>query len=131
MADAPAPVKNEPVTLEDVQKYWKAFAEKRRDEGKDAEYVLLNQDITLNEKNVIEIQLTNAVEQPILESIRTELLQFLRGNLNNQLLNLEAKLIQMESGEMIYTDRERFNYLAGKYPKLIQLKEKLGLDPDH
>lgn len=66
-----------------------------------------------------------------MEGIRTELLQFLRSNLNNRSLTLEAKLVQMESNEMIYTDRERFNYLAQKYPKLKKLQEKLGLDPDH
>lgn len=119
------------MTLEAVQKYWKEFAEKRREDGKDAEYVLLNQDITLHEENIIEIKLTNSVEQPILESIKTDLLQFLRSNLNNQLLSLEAKLVQMESSEMIYTDREKFNHLVGKYPKLKALQEKLGLDPDH
>ena len=122
---------NEPVTLEGLQKYWKAFADKRREEGKDAQYVLLNQDIKLSEGNVIEIKLTNSVEQPILESIRTELIQFLRTNLNNHSLTIEAKLVQMESNEMIYTDRERFNYLAEKYPNLKKLQEKLGLDPDH
>lgn len=66
-----------------------------------------------------------------MEGIRTELLQFLRSNLNNKSLTLEAKLVQIESSEMIYTDRERFNYLAQKYPHLKKLQERLGLDPDH
>ena len=121
----------EPVTLDNLKKHWKDFADKRREEGKDAEYVLLNQDIVLTKENVIEIKLTNAVEQPILEGVRTDLLQYLRTQLKNQFLSLEAKLIQMESNEMIYTDRERFNYLVGKYPHLKKLQERLGLDPDH
>ncbi|MDN5215362.1 hypothetical protein QQ020_25005 [Fulvivirgaceae bacterium BMA12] len=116
--------------LKELQQCWKEFAEKRRNEGKDAEYVLLNQSIALKEDHVIEIRLTNTVQQPILDGLRTELTQHLRHHLKNNLITLEAKLVQMESKEMIYTAREKFNYLAEKHPELKILKERLGLDTD-
>ena len=124
------PEANESVKLEELQRCWKAFAEKRRDAGKDAEYVLLNQSIELREEHIIEIRLTNTVQQPILDGLRTELTQYLRHHLKNNLLTLDAKLVQMESKDMVYTAREKFNYLAEKHPELKILKERLGLDTD-
>jgi DNA polymerase-3 subunit gamma/tau len=55
---------------------------------------------------------------------------FLRNNLKNDGLKLEAELHMNESKPLIYTPAEKFKYLSDKHPKLKVLQEKLGLDPD-
>jgi len=35
-----------------------------------------------------------------------------------------------DTKKVIYTNREKFEHLAEKNPNLLELKERLGLDPD-
>lgn len=81
--------------------------------------------------SVVKIKLTNTVQQPILEGIRTELVQYLRGKLSHNQISLEAELIKLEEKDLIYTASEKFNFLVEKYPALKELKNALGLDTDH
>ena len=43
---------------------------------------------------------------------------------------LKSQIVEIEKGQMLYTDREKFSYLKEKYPALKDLQEKLGLDPE-
>ncbi len=122
---------SEKVKLEDLQNFWMIFAEKRREEGKNTEYVLLNQKLELIQGHIIKIKLTNAIQLPSLDGIKTELLQFLREKLNNSHLTIEAELIELESGDMIYTAKEKMNFLMEKHPNLKDLQHRLGLDTDY
>lgn len=121
-------VDNVPVAFDELKKHWQIFADKRKEEGKDSEYVLLNQEISFQEDHIIGIKLKNIVQQPTLERLRTELLQYLRKELQNQNLIINAELVKLESEDMIYTNIEKFNFLAKKYPQLKNLKDRLGLD---
>ena len=127
---APTSLEDQPVNLEALKEYWKEFAENRKEEGKSAEYQLLNQEIVFTEGHIIHIELTNAIQQNFLERIRTELLQFLRKKLHNNQLTIDAKLLKLEQKEMIYTATEKFKHLAKDYPHLNLLKDELGLDTD-
>lgn len=121
-------VENQPVELESLKKHWHTFAITKKEEGKNSTYVLLNQEISFTDEHKIGIKLSNTVQQPLLEGVRTELTQYLRKQLKNQNLVIHAELIEMKSEEMIYTNTEKFNYLAKKYPELKNLKDRLGLD---
>jgi DNA polymerase-3 subunit gamma/tau len=130
LAEVLASPDDQPVSLEVLKKYWQEFAEKRKEEGKSSEYQLLNQEIIFTEGRIIHIELTNAIQQNFLESIRTDLLQFLRKKLQNNQLTIDAKLLKAEQKEMIYTATEKFNHLAKDHPHLNLLKDELGLDTD-
>ena len=90
----------------------------------------MNQEIELDESDLITIQFVNDVQVNFFEGLRTDLTQFLRQKLKNNNINIESKVIQGESKQMLYTPKEKFNYLAEKYPDLKTLKDKLGLDTD-
>ncbi len=130
MIEVAQPLDDQPVNLETLQKYWKSFAKKKKEEGKSSEYQLLNQEIKFTEGRIIHIALTNAIQQNFLESIRTDLLQYLRQKLQNNQLTIDAKLLKAAQKEMIYTATEKFNHLAKDYPHLTLLKDELGLDTD-
>ncbi|MBL7877713.1 MAG: hypothetical protein JNL53_18760 [Cyclobacteriaceae bacterium] len=95
-----------------------------------AEYHLLNQPFTFK-NNLINLALTNAIEEPILVSIKPELLTYLREMLSNSSLKIEGVLAeQVNSKRIAYTNKEKFEHLMEKNPLLKDLKEKFGLDPD-
>jgi len=110
-----------------LRKVWKEFTEKRKNQL--GEYHLLKQDYTF-QNNVISLYITNQVEEPILLSIKSELLSYLRENLSNSLLQVEGIIQTHQKKKIAYTNKEKFDYLAEKNPALIELKEKMGLDPD-
>ena len=76
------------------------------------------------------ITLTNPVEEPLLQSIKSDLLTHLRESLENSSIQLESVLTQIEYSNIAYTNREKLEKLSEKYPLVSELKERLGLDPD-
>ncbi len=118
---------NEPITESNVREAWSVYSEKRKNQV--AEYHLLTQEFTLTE-NEITLHLTNPIEEPLLQSIKSDLLSFLRERINNSTLQLKGVLHIEGVKKKAYTNKEKFEYLMEKNPHLQQLKEKLGLDPD-
>ncbi|MTI19762.1 hypothetical protein E1176_01880 [Fulvivirga sp. RKSG066] len=120
----------DPFTFEDVKRYWDEFANQKKAEGKDSEYMVLNQNIDLEDGFIIKLPLTNSVKEVILDKFRSDLVQFLKTRLNNGKVKLVTHLLEAEETKMIYTNKEKFDHLAEKKPILNQLRDRLGLDPD-
>ena len=118
---------NQVVTEKQVKEIWKEYAEERK--GQVAEYHLLNRDFEFH-NNQITIHLTNPIEEPLLLSIKTGLVEFLRLKLNNNSIQVTSVLQEFQSNKIAYTNKDKFDYLAEKNPILLQLKERFGLDPD-
>jgi len=94
-----------------------------------AEYHLLNCAFEYKD-NQITIPLTNPIEEPLLLSIKTPLVEFLRQRLNNSNLQVNGVLREVQSRKIAYTNKDKFEHLAEKNPLLHKLKDKFGLDPD-
>jgi hypothetical protein len=107
---------------------WSDYAESKKNQM--AEFHLLNQPYEFH-KNVITLTLTNPIEEPILNSIKQDLLTHLREKLGNSRLQVVGHMQEQQLGKKIaYTNKEKFEQLAEKNPLLKDLKERLGLDPD-
>ena len=78
----------------------------------------------------ITIPLTNPVEEPLLQNIRTQLTAYLRDKLNNNRISVIGLMQEFETKKVAYTNKEKFDHLAEKNPSLRELKERLGLDTD-
>lgn len=118
---------NKPVNEVDLNRVWHAFAELRKNQV--AEYHLLKQPFSF-QNNLISLTLTNPIEEPLLQSVRTDLLTYLRDNLSNSLIQLDYTFAQHDIRRMAYTNKEKFDVLIEKNPLLKTLQDKLGLDPD-
>ena len=70
------------------------------------------------------------VQETMLANIKSELTLFLREKLKNNTIIITGELDLGEDKKMIYTPRDKFEYLANKNPVLNELKERLGLDTD-
>lgn len=118
------------VTIEQLKAEWKAFLEKLKREGRDSEYSTLNQQVEFHEDLSIILTLPNSFQTHIIEGFQQELLTTLRTNLNNGKIQLKTEIEKIESKKMIYTNKEKFEYLAEKHPNLKELKMRLDLDTD-
>lgn len=114
-------------TADDLHKVWGAFAEQRK--KYQAEYNLLTQPFELRDTQIT-IYLHNPVQEIMLGNIRAELSAYLREKLRNNSISLVGKLQEQADKKVIYTNREKFDYLVDKNPMLKELKDRLGLDTD-
>jgi len=121
------PAMNEPFTPEQLHLVWLDFAEQRK--KFQAEYHLLIQPFEIRENNII-IQLLSTVQESMLNNFKSDLITHLRDNLKNNSILVVGELREQEEKQMLYTPRDKFEYLLEKNPILKKLRDKLGLDPD-
>lgn len=119
-----------PFTSEQLKQVWEAFAQQKKNEGKDSEYAVLKQEYHLLDKHKIILKLTNSVKLNILDKFRSDLITHLKKELDNGQIELQAELVKEDAKRIPYTNKEKFEHLAQKKPILNELKNRLGLDPD-
>lgn len=82
------------------------------------------------EGNAVIVELLSPVHETLLNAIKTDLTAFLREKLRNNNIHVSGELHTGAEKKVIYTNREKFDFLAEKNPMLRELKERLGLDTD-
>lgn len=90
---------------------------------------MLSQTFELREKEII-ITLLSPVHETMLNNIKVELTTYLREQLKNSAIQVTGQLTSSDDKKVIYTNRDKFEYLADKNPILKELKDRLGLDTD-
>lgn len=98
--------------------------------GRDREYNTLNQEIRIDDDLTIHLLLPNSFQALTIEGLQQELLTHLRTKFNNGSIKLVTEVEKFEEKKLIYTNSEKFEYLAEKYPELRKLKARLDLDTD-
>ncbi len=121
------PLDVRPLTEEQLREAWAEYARLRKDQV--AEFHLLSRKMDVN-GSIVTVALANSVEEPLLQSMMTDLVTYLRTRLSNPTIKIESVLQAMDAKKMAYTNKEKFDLLAEKNPVLKELKERLGLDPD-
>jgi len=121
-------VADEPFSPEQLQATWNIFAEQRK--SFPAEYQLLSQSYVLQDKKII-VQLLHPVQETMLNNMKSEIIAFLRERLKNNSITLYCEVAAVdETKKMIYTTREKLEFLMEKNPLLKELKDRFDLDPD-
>jgi DNA polymerase-3 subunit gamma/tau len=92
-------------------------------------YHLLNRDIEFNGTQIT-LHLTNPIEEPLLDTIKSQLIIYLRDQLGNSTISIVSIMKEMDSKKMAYFPKEKFERLAEKNPMLLELRDRLGLDLD-
>ena len=82
---------------------------------------------TLKDDFVIEYKIDNILIAKDVLNV-TSLLQFLKKELKNNQIRLKHILPQKGEKKTAYTDREKFEAMAKKYPGLIKLRDQLNLE---
>jgi len=125
------PIKQEPFGILELQVAWKKFAEIRKKVGKAQEQNLYVQPFELSEDgSTVVLELTNPLQNDILNEVKSDLVQYLRSQLQNDTIIIKSDLKKENGKKMLYTSKEKLEYLAQKNPAVQDLQQLLGLDPD-
>lgn len=116
----------EEFSLDNLKLAWEKFLE-RLDDRRNLKSTLsivpeLRADFNL------ELEIENTVQEDLVNSIKPELVSWLRKKLKNSKIQLVTKIAKTTKRRVIYTDSEKFEEMAKKNPKLNLLKEKFNLD---
>lgn len=101
-----------------------------REQGKRSETIILDRELTFKQDHIILLKLDNLVQEDVLNSIKPDLLEFVRSKINNSGIQLESEITKDEAVKMMYTSNDKFRYLSEKYPLLVEMKKRFGLDTD-
>ena len=124
-------VQNKTFTKEQLKVQWDSFVKWLEARERFSEYVILNRDFTL-EGTTIHLAVDNEIQVELLTTaLRTEVLTHLRKAMQNSTIHIEVSILKEEEKPMIYTQAEKFKFLANKNPALNDLRNALGLDYDY
>jgi DNA polymerase-3 subunit gamma/tau len=121
-----------PFSGEDLNKAWHRYAVEAEKKGKIRLAAILKRDLLLLENNVLELSVPQ-IEANELKDEKTDLLEFLRKELNNQSISLITTVTKAArtEAEIPYTAEEKYNHMLAKNPALGEMKSKLGLDIEY
>jgi len=121
-----------PFNEEDLQMYWQAFSNGFRDEKPSLFSTLAGGKPVLNPGWQLRFEVANRVQHMEMESIKADLLHFLRSKLDNAHISLQVEIVKKENGQgKPYTPQDKFKHLAGKNPAVQELKDRLNLEIDY
>ena len=82
----------------------------------------------LKDDFLVEFSVENKILEEKLHQKRNDLLHFLKTKLQNSGISLQIIVVETPKGSKPYTNREKYEYMAGKNPALRNLKEQLDLE---
>ncbi len=124
-------VEEKKFTLEELQSHWDGFAKMKEEQGKHNDFIILSRELELREDQLIHLKLDNNIQLQQLNALKGEVLGFLRQQLQNHSIQLQAEVVVRESKKMIYTSQDKFRYLSEKNAALLELRNVFGLDVDY
>ena len=106
---------------------WEAFTALRKNQIGESE--ILRRGFEINGTK-LKISLISDVEEMILNTMRTQLIAFLRDRTGNSSLLVEGQIDASTPVTRKLNNKDSFHHLAEKNPVLKDLQERFGLDPD-
>jgi len=119
-------------TSNELMSKWNAFAYKLKDKGSQGLYVTLTKRKPELKEN-FHLELTVDADHQItkLEEERSNLLTFLREELNNYGIQLKVILSKEDNSVKHLSSKDKFMKMAEKNPALHELRERLNLDIEY
>ncbi len=74
------------------------------------------------------LEIDNSVQVDLINTIKPELVSWLRKELKNSAINLVSEMSEGEKEKIIYTDSDKYMEMLKKNPQLEILKQKFKLD---
>lgn len=119
---------NQPVTQEQLEKAWKNYAENLKSDEPRMYSTLVSYQPVLKEDNLIGFAVSNPLQEEAILNIKTNLLTYLRKNLNNFSLDIVTSITEKIESNKLYTAEEKFEHMAKKNPDLLKLRQQFNLD---
>ena len=130
-AAEPAAVREQPVNAEAVEKAWKAFIVTVESEGQFNLHTTLKATTMGFEDSTITLNVLNRLQTEQIREVQLRLNQYFADQLENDTLKLVVEMAELESATAsseFMNDRERYDEMVKKNPKLDELRKRLDLD---
>jgi len=119
----------EPFSYDRLLEVWNAFTQKMKATDKINLFTILNNFApTLLNPELIEISVESKTQEHLVQQESVELLNFLRNELSNFGVEVTYKLVERKIENRLYGNREKYDYLVNKNPKLDELRRRFNLD---
>jgi DNA polymerase-3 subunit gamma/tau len=121
----------QPVTPALLSLAWNSFSDQIREKRPRMAVTLKAVQPVILEKNLIAVELNNRTQlDDFNSSTRMELEKFLRSELQNPGISIQANLVEQDENQQVklYTSEEKFRYLSKKNPGLENFRQKLNLE---
>lgn len=82
----------------------------------------------IKEEYQLLLEIENTVQEGIINSVKPELVSFLRKELRNSKISLNTKITNKVRGRFIYSDSEKYDEMVKKNKALAILRQKFNLD---
>ncbi len=109
-----------------MQEKWKSFVDGLQ--GKPNLQSTLSKVPELKDNFQLLLEIDNSVQEDLINSVKPELISWLRKELKNSKIQLVTKISQSEKEKIIYTDSEKYQEMLKKNPRLELLKRRFNLD---
>lgn len=80
---------------------------------------------------LIELPLSNAAQEEMIQQEKYIILEFLRDKMKNDKIEIKTRIIEGEKTNTPYTNKDKFKKMLDQNPHLGRLRLKLALDPDY
>ena len=130
-AAEPAAVREQPATAEAVEKAWEAFIVTVESEGQFNLHTTLKATTMGFDNSTITLTVLNRLQTEQIREVQLRLNQYFADQLENDTLKLVVEMAELESAAAsseFMNDRERYDEMVKKNPKLDELRKRLDLD---
>jgi DNA polymerase-3 subunit gamma/tau len=119
----------EPFSYDRLLEVWSTFTQKMKATDRINIFTILNNFApTLLNPELIEISVESKTQEHLVQQESVELLNFLRNELRNFGIEVTYKLMERKIENRLYGNREKYDYLVAKNPKLDELRRRFNLD---
>ena len=119
-------------TINELMSKWNALSYQLKVKGRQGLYITLTKrKPRLKENLILEFIIDNEIQKIELEEERSNLLTFLRVELNNYGIQLKVLLSEEDNTVEHLSSKDKFLKMAEKNPALHELREKLNLDIEY
>ena len=116
-----------PFDQEKLLKTWKLFTDSYQSKSPNFANAIAKYKPILKDDFVVEYKIDNKIIAEDLLNV-SSLLLFLKQELNNNQITLTPTFPEKNEQKIAYTDREKFDAMAKKYPDIVLLKDQLNLE---
>mgnify|MGYP002620261773 FL=1 len=130
-AAEPAAVREQPVTAVAVEKAWETFISTVESEGQFNLHTTLKATTMGFDNSTITLTVLNRLQTEQIREVQLRLNQYFADQLENDTLKLVVEMAELESATAsteFMNDRERYDEMVKKNPKLDELRKRLDLD---
>ncbi|MEM9340878.1 MAG: hypothetical protein AAGA66_19240, partial [Bacteroidota bacterium] len=103
--------KKEDFSEEELKNAWAKFQNGRPEAG-ETEKLIMGREVKKGANYDVFVFLSSQLEASFLEKFDTELIQFLRNELNNDYLSIKTQVAQQEETKKLYTSKDIYDYMV-------------------